>query len=109
MRVLLMPLLMEMGFAPAVTDWRPRRIISRESTEAVVGAIARRVVGAARNLLDELRAGVLHRIGKLDGARDGDTIVDHLVRRGRWWGKRGVSGGADDGEIAASSELRVLP
>mmetsp|Transcript_10800 Transcript_10800/g.40036 ORF Transcript_10800/g.40036 Transcript_10800/m.40036 type:complete len:313 (+) Transcript_10800:808-1746(+) len=35
-RVLVMPLLMEMGFAPAVTDCRPRRIISRAKTEAVV-------------------------------------------------------------------------
>mmetsp|Transcript_46071 Transcript_46071/g.73775 ORF Transcript_46071/g.73775 Transcript_46071/m.73775 type:complete len:344 (-) Transcript_46071:256-1287(-) len=35
-RVLSMPFLMEMGLAPAVTDCRPRRIISRASTDAVV-------------------------------------------------------------------------
>ena len=31
-----MPLLMEIGLAPAVTDCKPRRIISRARTDAVV-------------------------------------------------------------------------
>merc|ERR1719163_2419094 len=51
LRVLSMPRLMEMGFAPAVTDWSPRRIISLASTDGV---------------------------GELDGARDGDAVVDDL-------------------------------
>ena len=42
------------------------------------GAVAGGIVGAARHLLDELGAGGLDGVGELDGARDGDAVVDDL-------------------------------
>jgi hypothetical protein len=42
------------------------------------GAVARGVVGLARNLLDELRARILSGVGQADGARDGHAVVDDL-------------------------------
>ena len=42
------------------------------------GPVSRGVVGPARHLLDELRAGVLDRVLELDGAGDRHAVVDDL-------------------------------
>ena len=47
------------------------------------GPVARRVVGAASHLLNELRPRVLHRVRQHNGARDGDAVVDDLGQKKR--------------------------
>jgi hypothetical protein len=49
-----------------------------EDTKVICWTAMRARDGAKPHLLDQLGAGVLDRVGELDGTRDGDAIINHL-------------------------------